>query len=146
MRPEGLSPESRTLLLLWAYHAEPHPEALPVPLDSDFPEVALRGMARLVPALRPYLTKLPKVYMDGGYYTQTAENRPLIGPLSTPGAYIIAGLSGFGLMAACAAGELLAAHITAAPLPTYAPAFQLDRYANPDYAARLLAWGSTGQL
>ncbi len=146
LRPEGHSPESQTVLLLWAYHAKPHEEIVPVPLDNDFAEVALRGMGRLVPGLRPYVSKLPRFYMDGGYYTKTEENRPLIGPLPVSGAYVLAGLSGFGLMAACAAAELLAAHISGATLPSYAPAFQLDRYANPDYAAKLAAWGSTGQL
>lgn len=146
MRPEGLGAESQTVLLLWAYHTQRHPEIVPVPLDGDFSEVALRGMARLVPGLLPYTERLPKSYMDGGYYTKTAENRPLIGPLPVHGAFVIAGLSGYGLMAACAAGELLAAHVAGAPLPTYAPAFCLERYAEPSYLARMHAWGSGGQL
>ena len=146
MRPEGHSAESQTVLILWAYHTQPHPETVPVPLDSDFSEIALRGMAQLVPGLLPYTRKLPKVYMDGGYYTKTLENRPLIGPLPIPGAYVLAGLSGYGLMAACAAGELLASHISGGPLPSYAPAFALSRYAEPDYVARMATWGATGQL
>jgi glycine/D-amino acid oxidase-like deaminating enzyme len=62
------------------------------------------------------------------------------------GAHVIGALSGYGLMAACAAGELLAAHVTGAPLPAYAPAFTPARYADPAYLARLEAWGPTGQL
>jgi glycine/D-amino acid oxidase-like deaminating enzyme len=115
-------------------------------LDSEFPEIVLRGMTTLSPGLAAYLQKLPKTYVDGGYYTKTRENRPLIGPLPVEGAYLFAALSGFGLMASCAGGELLAAHVTGGPLPSYAPAFQLDRYDDPDYCRRLDDWGSTGQL
>jgi glycine/D-amino acid oxidase-like deaminating enzyme len=144
-RPEG-GPGAETVLLLWAYHLAPVPPRFPVPLDPEFPEIVLRGMSTLVPALAPYLERLPKTYVDGGYYTKTRENRPLIGPLPVAGAYVYAALSGYGLMAACAGGELLAAHITGAPLPAYAPAFDLRRYDDAEYQARLLEWGSTGQL
>ena len=49
-------------------------------------------------------------------------------------------------MAAPAAAELLVAHVTGASLPDYASAFQLSRYDDPAYRARLAEWGSTGQL
>jgi glycine/D-amino acid oxidase-like deaminating enzyme len=62
------------------------------------------------------------------------------------GAYVIGALSGYGLMAACAAGELLADHLTGSPLPDYAPAFSLERYADPVYLALLERWGDSGQL
>lgn len=146
MRPEGHSEGSQTVLVLWPYHAAPHAEVFPVPIDADYAEVALRGMARLIPALAPYCQRLPKVYVDGGYYTKTIENRPLIGPLRVDGAYTLCALSGFGLMAACAAGELLAAHLTGAPLPDYAAAFLPSRYDDPQYAALAAQWGSIGQL
>ena len=84
--------------------------------------------------------------LDGGYYTKTVENRPLIGPLPIPGAYVIGALSGFGVMAACAAGELLAAHVTKSELPEYANAFLLDRYMDPIYSSKLDSWEETGQL
>lgn len=103
-------------------------------------------MTRLVPGLAVYLNRLPKSYVDGGYYTKTQENRPLIGPLPVAGAYIFAALSGYGLMAACAGGELLAAHVVRAQLPAYAPAFLLSRYADPSYQRLLAEWGATGQL
>ena len=107
-RPEG-GHGAETVLMLWAYHLEPLAPRFPVPIDPDFPEIALRGMSTLVPGLAAYLEKLPKSYVDGGYYTKTQENRPLIGPLPVAGAHIFAALSGYGLMAACAGGELLAA-------------------------------------
>jgi len=84
--------------------------------------------------------------MDGGYYTKTQENRPLIGRLPVQGAYVIAALSGYGIMASCAAGELLAAHVTGGKLPPYAPAFTLERYQDPAYCELLKNWGASGQL
>jgi len=84
--------------------------------------------------------------VDGGYYTKTSENRPLIGPLPVKGAYMIGALSGYGIMASCGAGELLAAHLTGSPLPPYAPAFTLERYRDPEYQKLLENWGETGQL
>jgi sarcosine oxidase, subunit beta len=76
----------------------------------------------------------------------TRENRPLIGPLPVEGAYLIGALSGYGLMASCAAGELLAAHLTASPLPPYAPAFDLTRYQDRANRQLLDDWGDSGQL
>jgi len=144
-RPEG-GHGAETVLMLWAYHLEPLTPRFPVPLDPDFPEIVLRGMSTLAPGLAAYLEKLPKSYVDGGYYTKTQENRPLIGPLPIAGAHVFAALSGYGLMAACAGGELLAAHITGGALPAYAPAFLLSRYDDPIYRQQLADWGSTGQL
>lgn len=145
LRPEG-GADSQTILLLWAYDAHPTPEIWPLPANPLFPEVVMRGCAALVPGLRPYSDVLPRPYLDGGYYTKTADNRPLCGPLPLPGAYVLGALSGFGLMATPAAAELLAAHICAAALPTYAPAFHPARFTDPAYTARLAAWGQAGQL
>jgi glycine/D-amino acid oxidase-like deaminating enzyme len=87
----------------------------------------------MLPRLKAYLGRLPRFWLDGGYYLKTRENRPLIGPLPVEGAYVIGALSGFGLMAACAASELLAKHITSSSLPAYSPAFSLERYTDPIY-------------
>ena len=84
--------------------------------------------------------------LDGGYYVKTRENRLLAGPLPIAGAYVLAGLSGYGLMAACAAASLLADHITGAALPPYAAAFSPERYNNPDYLKQLESWDDSGQL
>jgi glycine/D-amino acid oxidase-like deaminating enzyme len=70
----------------------------------------------------------------------------LIGPLPVEGAYIIGALSGFGIMAGCGAGELLAAHVTGGALPSYARSFLLERYEDPDYQALLDDWDESGQL
>jgi glycine/D-amino acid oxidase-like deaminating enzyme len=66
--------------------------------------------------------------------------------LPVEGAYVIGALSGFGVMAACAAGELLAAHLTGGTLPHYAPAFLLERYQDPAYQRLLDTWDESGQL
>jgi len=145
LRPEG-GLDGKNVLVLWAYHTEPVPSAFPVRAEPDFPEIALRGMAAMLPGLEAYFDPLPRPFVDGGYYTKTRENRPLIGPLPVEGAWVIGALSGFGLMAALAAGELLAAHVTGCDPPAYAAAFSLERYQDPGYRARLEAWGSTGQL
>jgi glycine/D-amino acid oxidase-like deaminating enzyme len=144
-RPEG-GPGSTTLLVLWPYHAAPVEERFPIPEDPDFPEIALRGISTMIPGLRAYLERMPRAFVDGGYYTKTRENRPLVGPLPVEGVSMIGALSGFGLMAACGAAELLAAHVTASTLPQWAAAFALERYNDPDYRRRVEEWGSTGQL
>jgi glycine/D-amino acid oxidase-like deaminating enzyme len=146
LRPEGASPAARTLLVLWAYHTAPGRPVFPLPPDPHFPELALRGVATMVPGLGAYLERLPRGFVDGGYYTRTVENRPLVGPLGVDGAYVLGALSGYGLMAACGAAELLGAHVTGDALPDYAGAFALERYRDPAYLARLAAWGDTGQL
>ena len=83
--------------------------------------------------------------VDGGYYTKTPENRPLIGPLRTDGAFVVGGLSGFGVMAAAAAGELVAKHVTGVDLPHYADAFRVTRYDDPRYL-ELITGAESGQL
>lgn len=144
-RPEG-GAGSSNLLMLWSYEAAPAPEVFPLPEPPHYLEVVLRGMTAMVPAMSAYLERLPRGFIDGGYYTKTRENRPLCGPLPVRGAYVIGALSGFGLMSACALGELLAAHVTDAPLPGYAPAFMPSRYEHPAYRKRLEHWGDSGQL
>jgi glycine/D-amino acid oxidase-like deaminating enzyme len=144
-RPEG-GPDSNILLILWTYEVEPVEPVFPVTYDPNYPEIALRGLAVAIPALRGYLDRMPKPFVDGGYYTKTRENRLLAGPLPVEGAYVLGALSGFGLMAAPAAGELLAAHLTGAELPGYAPAFALERYADPAYQKLLENWEASGQL
>ena len=144
-RPEG-GPASDVVIGLWAYHAVPVEPAFPISFDNRYPEMVLRGLATMIPGLQAYLDRLPKAVVDGGYYTKTRENRPLIGGLSVKGGYVMGGLSGFGVMAACAAGELLAAHLTESKLPDYAPAFALGRYEDPEYQKALETFGDSGQL
>jgi glycine/D-amino acid oxidase-like deaminating enzyme len=84
--------------------------------------------------------------VDGGYYTKTRENRPLIGPAGPAGFHLLAGLSGFGVMVAAGAGDLLARHVTGDELPEYSDAFLLDRYDDPAYVSAISGPLSSGQL
>lgn len=153
-RPEGSS-DSDIMVLLWEYKhkvgrtSEVQPTSdliIPPPIDELYPEIALRGMAALLPRFEEYFQRMPKPAIDGGYYTKTQENRPLITPLPIDGAFLIGALSGFGLMAGCGAGELLAAQITGSKLPHYAAAYHLERYQDPQYQKLLENWTSNGQL
>lgn len=147
LRPEGYR-QNQTVLMLWDYHSTHRYETATLPLDEDpfYAEVVMRGMVKLAPGLVQYVDRLPPVYIDGGYYTKTEENRPLIGPTGVDGAYVNAALSGYGLMAAPAAGELIAQLVSGGTPPSYHRAFRLDRYDDPAYRAMLASWGSTGQL
>jgi glycine/D-amino acid oxidase-like deaminating enzyme len=144
-RPEG-GGDSPVVLLIWTYDIEPVEPTFPLELDAAYGEICLRGMSRMIPALAAYLPRLPRVVVDGGYYTKTRENRLLAGPLPVEGAYALGALSGYGLMSSNGAADLLADHIAGRPLPRYAPAFQLARYDDPAYRALLEQWGDSGQL
>ena len=144
-RPEG-GPGSTTMLMLWAYDTTPVPPVSPLLIDPEFPDVVLRGMVSMIPGLQTYVNRIPKPFIDGGYYIKTRENRPLIGSLPVDGAYVVGALSGFGVMAASGAGELMASHIVNAPIPEYALAFSLSRYEDPVYQAKLMQWDSIDQL
>jgi glycine/D-amino acid oxidase-like deaminating enzyme len=144
-RPEG-GGGAGSLLLLFNRDHGPCDVVFPLPEDPHYAEIALRGMATMVPGLAAYLGRNARPHVDGGYYVKTRENRPLIGPLPVEGAYVTGAFSGFGVMAACAGGELLARHITGEVLPDYAPAFLLSRYQDAAYCALLDNWGDGGQL
>ena len=142
-RPEGGS----TTMILFNYRdgrvADP---TFPLRDPEHYAEIALRGMSTMVPALKAYEATTFRPYVDGGYYIRTEENRPLIGPLSTEGAYVSCAYSGFGIMASCAGGELVACHVAGKALPDYAPSFLPSRYQDPAYITLLDSWGDDGQL
>ncbi|MEM7348385.1 MAG: FAD-binding oxidoreductase, partial [Chloroflexota bacterium] len=145
-RPEGAG-DSTVLLMQWEVRHQPETPIFPLPIDPQFPEYVLRGVAHMLPGLKAYFDNLPKPYVDGGYYIGTWENRPIIGSLGEiEGAYIIGALSGIGMQISPAAGELLADHIVGASLPDYAPAFLLDRFNDPDYLKLMEEWGLTWNL
>ncbi|MEN8173640.1 MAG: FAD-dependent oxidoreductase, partial [Chloroflexota bacterium] len=79
-RPEG-GVDSDIMLLLWEYQSKNMAPIIPPPLDTMYPEIALRGMAAMLPRFQSYFERMPQPMLDGGYYTKTRENRPLIGPL-----------------------------------------------------------------
>ena len=144
-RPEGAG-DSPVVLLIWTYDVAPVEPTFPIEFDPAYGEICLRGMSRMIPALGAYLARLPRVFVDGGYYTKTRENRLLACPLPVEGAYLLGALSGYGLMSSNGAADLLADYITGKPLPAYAPAFALSRYDDPTYRELLGRWGDSGQL
>ncbi|HJR82139.1 MAG TPA: FAD-dependent oxidoreductase [Anaerolineales bacterium] len=144
-RPEG-SGESQMILMLWEYQTKLMKPEWPPQMDEEYPEIALRGLAAMLPRMKEYFGRMPRPQLDGGYYTKTRENRPLVGPMGVDGAYVVGALSGYGIMSACGVGSLLASHVTGADLPWYAPAFELARYKDPAYQKKLENWGDSGQL
>lgn len=144
-RPEG-GPDSPIALLIWEYHTNAMEPILPMPEVEEYPLTTLRGLSTMIPELKRYFDKPPRPFVDGGYYTKTTENRPLIGPMSISGSWLIGALSGFGLMAAMAAGELLALHVLRKPLPHYADSFLIERYDDPSYLRQIEQLEDTGQL
>ncbi|MBX3047543.1 MAG: FAD-binding oxidoreductase [Anaerolineales bacterium] len=144
-RPEG-DRAAQSILVLWDTHNEAVEPTFPIVEDPFYAELAVRGLARVLPGMAAYANRLPRPQVDGGYYTKTQENRPLAGPLGVSGAYLIGAASGYGVMAAAGLAELLAAHLTGGELPGYAPLFEFSRYADPDYQAQLAGWGESWQL
>jgi len=144
-RPEG-GAGSPIILALWEYHLQHTTPTWPIPLDPLYADVVLRGLGRMLPGMQAYRHKTSRPVIDGGYYTKTAENRPLVGRLAVEGAYVLGALSGFGLMAASGAAELLANIITGAPLPGYAAAFNPERFQDPAYQAEPESETVSGQL
>ena len=144
-RPEGAG-ENQTILMLWEYQTKLMDPVWPPPMDEQYPEIALRGLAAMLPRMKEYFARMPRPQLDGGYYTKTTENRPIVGPMCVDGAFMIGAVSGYGIMSACGVGELLAAHVTGKSLPSYAAAFMMERYDNPEYQKKLREWGDSGQL
>ena len=104
-RPDG-GDGSTWVKLGWAYNETPASATWEPPLDDNFPEIVLRGAARLNPTLKVYYGRLPRnTHHYGGWYTMTEENWPLIGPMGPEGAFLNCAHSGFGTMAACAGGD-----------------------------------------
>ena len=144
-RPEGTG-DSQTILTLWDYSEKTTDPIWPPAMDEEYPEITLRGLSVMLPGMKDYLKHMPRPQLDGGYYTKTRDNRPLVGPLPVEGAFVIGAVSGFGIMSACAVGELLACHVTGRQLPEYAPAFAFERYDDPEYLKSLENWSDDGQL
>lgn len=145
-RPEG-GEAGRWVKLGWAYNTEASDPTDDAPIDPNFPDLVLRAASRLSPALQPYVGRLPRGARHyGGYYAMTPENWPLIGPMATPGAFMAGALSGFGTMAATAAGALCAAWVAGGPLPEYAAKLSLTRYADAALMAGLRDDANKGVL
>jgi glycine/D-amino acid oxidase-like deaminating enzyme len=140
-------PHGDEVYLIWTYGVEPHPFVWPPRFDPHYGEIAIRGAASMLPRMRDYFGAGATAVVDGGYYCKTRENRPVIGPLEVPGAYVLGALSGYGIMGSHAGADLLASHLTGARIPDYAGWFLPSRYALPGYREMVERWGANvGQL
>jgi len=136
-RPDG---HGNRVKLGWAYNNKKTVASREPLLDNHFPEIVLRGAVNLHPELKPYYENLPtNINHYGGWYTMTEENWPLIGPMGPENLFMNCALSGFGTMAACGGGELCAAWVANAELPTYAQDFSIERYKDLDLMRLLLS-------
>jgi glycine/D-amino acid oxidase-like deaminating enzyme len=149
-RPEG-GDAGAWVKLGWAYNneaSEPQEDLANEPLmDPQYPEIVVRAATRLQPSLGIYTEHFPERYSHyGGYYPMTRENWPLVGPMGMEGAFMTGALSGFGSMAACAAGAICASWISGAELPHYAQQLSMARYADADLMAELGGASSRGIL
>jgi sarcosine oxidase subunit beta len=143
-RPEG-GEKSPYVLALWEYHDQVLKPVWPLPDDPLYPEVVMRGLTTMVPGLEAYAERLPESFVDGGYYTKTVENRPLVGPAGPEGVYLLCAFSGFGVMVSAGAADLLATHVTGAALPSHADAFLLSRYDDDTYMTSIES-AASGQI
>ncbi|HAY44885.1 MAG TPA: hypothetical protein DCY55_01215 [Gammaproteobacteria bacterium] len=147
--PIGLhiKPESDSQIKLgWAYNRKSEQTEFTAYDDESFPDVVMRGASRFIPGLAQYIENMPTpITQIAGYYTRTAENWPLIGLLQE-NCYTVSGLSGYGTMAGCAAGELCAQTILDEQLPWYARNFDPSRYQDATIMAEIAAISSDGQL
>jgi sarcosine oxidase subunit beta len=133
-----------SLLVLWEHvHHTFKADALNPPPAIDtfhdmYTELVIRSLSKMVPGLKEYVGS--KAFIDGGYYTKTPENIPLVGPLANlSNAFIIGGLSGYGIMSSNALGELCASYIvngtqdTLLKFPSYASPMLPSRYMDRQY-------------
>lgn len=94
-RPEG----DDWLLLLWSIGVEVE--------EQLHYEATLRTCSRLLPSLESLIERPPKPVIDGGCYVQALDNRPVLGEI-VPGFYAMGAFSGYGIMAALGAAEIVA--------------------------------------
>ncbi len=145
-RPDG-GDSGNWIKLGWAFNqVEDLPTRTPE-LNDAFPEIVIRGAARLNPSLKQYYGRFPRgMHHYGGYYTLTDENWPLIGEMDVKDSFVVGAMSGFGTMAACAAGDLCARLITDQAVPGFARSLSLKRYDDPVLMSELKAQSSRGIL
>ena len=142
-RPRG----AQSILGIWTYDTRIERPAFPPVFAHDYADIVMRGLAVMIPGLDKYVQRGVKVIVDGGYYCKTPDNRPLIGPTSIDGVFVLGALSGYGIMASQAAADLLATYVLDQPRPDYAPAFHPARFQDPAYQRVLATLDSrSGQL
>eukprot|EP00928_Gymnodinium_smaydae_P099664 TRINITY_DN9575_c0_g1_i2.p1 TRINITY_DN9575_c0_g1~~TRINITY_DN9575_c0_g1_i2.p1 ORF type:complete len:136 (+),score=19.30 TRINITY_DN9575_c0_g1_i2:285-692(+) len=109
--------------------ALPDQPAMPIEQHLDmYPELCVAGLQAMVPQLRQYDGRLGRnTTVDGGYYTVTADGRPIISQHGAGNAFVCGGMGTYGLMASPAAGELVAQLVMGDGLPSYSAACSWPR-------------------
>jgi len=75
IKPEG-GKDSPWIKLGWAINSVAEEPVWEPEFTPEFPEIVLRGAAKFIPGLKPYLNKLPKpVIRYAGYYTKTLKTQ-----------------------------------------------------------------------
>jgi hypothetical protein len=126
------------LVILWqVVHENVHGDArspdveLEKYFDDLYPELVIRGLSQYIPAFQKFVGKITRSNssIDGGYYTHAKDNRPIIGPVpGVSGAFVCGGFSGYGIMAAPAAGEIVSNYLVdSSSLPSFVEAFSPNR-------------------
>ena len=77
--------------MLWEYHTQLMEPVDAPAMDEGYPEIALRGLAAMLPRMKEYFGRMPRPQLDGGFYTKTRENRPLVGPMGVEGTFVPGG-------------------------------------------------------
>jgi glycine/D-amino acid oxidase-like deaminating enzyme len=140
-------PAGDEVWLIWTYENHPRMPVWPPAYSDTYASAVMRAIGDMVPAMKGYGSDAMRGVVDGGYYCKTPENRPLIGPLAMEGAFVCGALSGYGVMAAHGAAELVAAHVTGGTLPDWSKWFLPSRYESPEYQRMVNEWGAlVGQL
>jgi glycine/D-amino acid oxidase-like deaminating enzyme len=132
----------------WAVDQNPQPPNEDPACPRDFPNDVLARAATIIPGLAAYLDRDPGIIdHDGGFYARTPDGMPLIGPLGVEGAYVLAGLAGFGAMMAPAAGELIAGWILGDEPAGWATDFKPARFSGEFDRLRTIPGSATsGEL
>ncbi|MBT4521632.1 MAG: FAD-binding oxidoreductase [Halieaceae bacterium] len=148
--PPGLhiKPEGKNHVKLgWAINRQQEAPNWEISDDPLFADIVLRGASQFIPGIKQYIGNMPTpIVQFAGYYTRTRENWPIIGPMDIDGLYAVAGLSGYGTMSACGAGELCADWMYGNDRPGYARNFHPTRYNDATVQAEIDSISSDGQL
>ncbi|MCS6844790.1 MAG: FAD-binding oxidoreductase [Caldilineales bacterium] len=111
-------PERPGAALAWAQPHEPPGEPTDdVRANPAFVHEVMEAVSRLCPFWEQVAEtlKVGQVYLTAGQYTETPDDKPIIGPHpDIPGLYFNCGYGGHGIMAAPGGGRLLADLVTGA--------------------------------
>jgi sarcosine oxidase, subunit beta len=95
----------------WVHEGVDVAELAPVSpvFDAAYGDIVLLALSQKVPALQGVALPKGAVHVDGGLYCKTSDGLPIISDVDGHGSiFVVTAFAGFGIMAACGAGELIA--------------------------------------